>query len=98
MILLPFFALFDRLNTTVTMTAYSNLFESSEQGYILGLHGSIDSIGGIMGPVVGGLLFKYGGIPFVYGFCMLLCIFCHFRGSTLLEPTIKEQKIEQKKN
>jgi len=60
---------------TVTISIYSALFAKENTGVALGIIGSAESIGGIVGPLLGGYLFEYGGIHLTYLACAFLCLF-----------------------
>lgn len=64
--------------TTVCITEFADRFEGGQQGLAMGVWGSFDSIGGVVGPLVGGTLYQYGGIWSVYVGAAILSGFTFF--------------------
>lgn len=74
MFLAPINQFFLTIISTVTATVYSGLFEENK-GVALGIIGSAESIGGILGPLIGGYLFSAGGIYVTYLGCAIFSVF-----------------------
>jgi MFS family permease len=64
--------------TTVCIVEYSDRFEGGQQGLAMGVWGSFDSVGGVIGPLLGGALFQYGGIWAVYMGATILSAWSYF--------------------
>lgn len=64
--------------TTVCIMEYSDRFEGGQQGLAMGVWGSFDSVGGVIGPLLGGALFQYGGIWAVYTGAGILSAWAYF--------------------
>lgn len=54
----------------------------------MGVWGSFDSIGGVIGPLVGGSLFQYGGIWAVYGGAAILSAWAFFISRNALKERL----------
>eukprot|EP01126_Amoeba_proteus_P064151 TRINITY_DN8941_c0_g1_i5.p1 TRINITY_DN8941_c0_g1~~TRINITY_DN8941_c0_g1_i5.p1 ORF type:complete len:439 (-),score=82.10 TRINITY_DN8941_c0_g1_i5:155-1471(-) len=81
--------------STVTITCYSENFKGAKNGLALGVWGSFDSIGGVVGPLIGGSLFQYGGIFLVYSVAGFFSVISFFvaRSSMLMLMQGKIQEI-----
>jgi MFS family permease len=73
MFLAPMNQFFLTIISTVTATVYSGLF-GENKGVALGIIGSAESIGGILGPLLGGYLFSSGGVYFTYLACTIFSV------------------------
>ena len=77
------------------MAMVTSVFENNERGKGLGAHGSVIGTGGIIGPVLGGLLVTYAGWEWVFWINLPLCIIAFGGAIIFLDPSrfsIKETR------
>ncbi len=94
---LPFFvlaslilALFNGVVQTLLPTILSQETDAKSQGSIMGLNTSYQSIGMIIGPILGGLIATiYIPLPFIVG--AALVVLCYFLSFRVLRPEVKEE-------
>jgi DHA1 family multidrug resistance protein-like MFS transporter len=94
---LPFFVgasivlgLFNGVVQTLIPTILSQEVDAKSQGSIMGLNASYQSIGMIIGPILGGAIAQYAiPLPFIVGsFFVFVCFFLSFR---VLRPGVRKE-------
>ena len=77
-LLMIFFRIFQGLGAAMSqatgMAMITSVFSDEERGKSLGAHGSIIGTGGILGPIVGGILITYIGWQWVFWINVPLCL------------------------
>lgn len=83
-------AVANNITQTLIPTILSQEADEKSQGSIMGLNSSYQSIGMILGPILGGFVATYSiPMPFLVGaFLVLICYFLSFR---ILRPGIKKE-------
>jgi len=77
------------------MAMVTSVFENNERGKGLGAHGSVIGTGGIIGPILGGLLVTYAGWEWVFWINVPLCATALAGAVIFLDPSrfsIKDDK------
>ncbi|HKB88541.1 MAG TPA: MFS transporter [Patescibacteria group bacterium] len=83
-------SLFNSVVQTLIPTILSNEADASSQGSVMGLNSSYQSIGMIIGPILGGLVATISvPLPFLVG--ALLVLVCYFMSSKILRPGVKKE-------
>jgi len=77
------------------MAMVTSVFENNERGKGLGAHGSVIGTGGIIGPILGGLLVTYAGWEWVFWINVPLCAIALAGAIIFLDPSrfsVKDEK------
>ncbi len=83
-------ALANTVVQTLIPTILSQQADAKSQGSVMGLNASYQSVGMIVGPILGGIVATYSiPLPFLIGFCLLLI--CFFLSFKVLSPGLKKQ-------
>ncbi len=78
---------------TLIPTILSNEAEPASQGAIMGLNASYQSIGMIVGPILGGFVASKIAIPYTFLTGAMLVVFCYFLSFKVLRPGIKKSGV-----
>jgi MFS family permease len=82
-------ALFNSITQTLLPTILSQEADAKSQGTVMGLNSSYQSIGMILGPIIGGVVATLTiSLPFLFGGALLLI--CFFLSSRVLRPGMKK--------
>ena len=77
-LLMIFFRIFQGLGAAMSqatgMAMITSVFSDKERGKSLGAHGSIIGTGGVLGPIVGGILITYIGWQWIFWINVPLCL------------------------
>ncbi|HSR88780.1 MAG TPA: MFS transporter [Candidatus Udaeobacter sp.] len=84
-------ALFNSLSQTLIPTILSQEADEKSQGSIMGLNTSYQSIGMILGPILGGVIATAISIPVTFLVGGLLLLVCFFLSFKVLRPGIKKE-------
>jgi len=85
-------AVFNSTVQTLLPTILSQETDPKSQGSIMGLNASYQSIGMIIGPILGGVIATYAiPLPFLIG--SLLILSCYFLSFRVLRPGVKKESV-----
>ena len=88
-LLMIVFRIFQGLGASMTqasgMAMVTSVFPDKERGKGLGAHGSVIGTGGVIGPILGGILITYISWHWVFWINVPLCLVAFVAGTTLLD-------------
>ncbi len=84
-------AVFNGIGQTLIPAILSKEADDKSQGSIMGLNASYQSIGMIVGPILGGIIASAVSIPATFSVGMVLVLVCYFLSFKMLRPGVHKE-------